>query len=92
MPCKMLDADAFSDDAVVEASKDLVCVLLNEDKDQMKKYKVKGYPTVLFVDPDKEEAVDELGQRDAKSVAEQMKKHSKSEKKDGKKEEGKDEK
>lgn len=75
---------------MVEASKGLVCVLLNESKAEEKQYKIEGYPTVLFVDPKEETAIEELGSRDAKSVAEQMKKHAtggkkKEEKKPGKK-------
>ena len=48
-------------------------MLLNEDKALMQQYEVRGYPTVLFVDPKDEKVLEKLGKRDADSVVEQMK-------------------
>lgn len=47
-------------------------MLVNENKGLMEKYKVRGYPTVLFVDPETEKVVAMLGQRDPESVVAQM--------------------
>ena len=61
---------------MVEASKDLACVLVNCDwgkknVDLSTQYGVRGYPTVIFCDPDGK-PLEELGARDAASVAAQM--------------------
>lgn len=51
--CKKLDREVFSDGAVGAAAKDLVAVRVNAEKggeDVARRYRVRGYPTVLFVD------------------------------------------
>lgn len=47
-------------------------MLANENKGLMEKYKVRGYPTVLFVDPETEQVVAKLGKRDPEAVVAQM--------------------
>ena len=42
-----------------------------KNKDVSTKYKVRGYPTVVFTDPDGNE-IERLGNRDAASVAAQI--------------------
>jgi hypothetical protein len=71
-----LERGAFSDDSVVEASKKLMPVLVDCDwgkknKDVSGKYGVRGYPTIIFTDPDGKE-VERLHGRDAASVAGQI--------------------
>ena len=71
-----MSAGAFSDDKVVEASKKLLCIFVDCDwgkknKDVSDKYAVRGYPTVIFMDPDGKE-IDRLKQRDAASVTAQI--------------------
>lgn len=55
--CKRLDADVFSRADVAEASKAFVCVRVDGDKraDLVKKFKVSGYPTVVFLGQDGKE-------------------------------------
>ncbi len=57
---------------MVKKAKEFETVLANEDRDLMKKYNVRGYPTILFVDPETEEVVAKLGKRDPESVVAQM--------------------
>ncbi len=47
-----MDAGAFSDSGVVTAADDVIRVKIDGDrqKNVVKKYGVKGYPTVLFLD------------------------------------------
>lgn len=55
--CERLDADVFSRDDVAEASKAFVCVRVDGDKraDLVKRLKVSGYPTVVFLGQDAKE-------------------------------------
>ena len=51
--CKKLDREVFGDSRVAEASRGLVAVRINAEKEGEKvaqRYDVQGYPTVLFVD------------------------------------------
>ncbi len=57
---------------MVEKAKEFETVLADENRELMKKYNVRGYPTILFVDPETEEVVAKLGQRDPESVVAQM--------------------
>jgi thiol:disulfide interchange protein len=52
--CKRLDADVFSRADVAEVSKAFVCVRVDGDKraDLVRKFRVSGYPTVVFLDQD----------------------------------------
>ena len=56
----MLSAGAFSDDDVLEAAKDVVCVYVDLDwgrkhMDFGERYRVNAFPTVVYADPDGEE-------------------------------------
>ena len=51
--CKKLDREVFADGRVGEAAKDLVAVKVNAEKggeEIARRYRVRGYPTVLFLD------------------------------------------
>jgi thiol:disulfide interchange protein len=50
--CKELDDKTYSDAAVQDKAKALVCVKVNaeEDKASAEKYNVTGFPTILFLD------------------------------------------
>ena len=52
--CKKLDSDTYSNNDVNELSRKFVCVKVDGDKDQAlaRKYGVRGYPTVIFLDYD----------------------------------------
>jgi tetratricopeptide (TPR) repeat protein len=59
--CKKLDADTYTDPTVVRQSRQLVALKLDaEDKGEGQKaaetYKVRGYPTILFLDPDESDS------------------------------------
>ena len=47
------------------------CDLGKKNQDISTKYKIRGYPTVVFTDPDGTE-IERLGKRDAESVAAQI--------------------
>lgn len=51
--CKKLDREVFADGRVGEAAKGLVAVKVNAEKggeEIARRYRVRGYPTVLFLD------------------------------------------
>jgi len=52
--CKKLDKDTYTDAKVIELSKKFVCIRIDGDKseDLVSKYSVRGYPTILFLNPD----------------------------------------
>jgi thioredoxin-related protein len=54
--CKRLDADTFSNDAVADAMKDVLCYSVDAESADgaplAKKFAAKGYPTLIFLDPD----------------------------------------
>jgi hypothetical protein len=71
-----LEAGAFTDAAVVKASEKLVmvkvdCTDSNKVKEILGKYGVRGFPTMLFTDPDGK-VVGQLGARDPASIARQL--------------------
>lgn len=51
--CGKLDKETYRDNEVIQLSHSFICLKLDGDKnrDLVKKYKVTGYPTVLFTDP-----------------------------------------
>lgn len=73
-----MDAGAFSDEKVVAASAPFVRVIVNntdgDKKALLALYGVKGYPTVLFLDPDGKE-IGRLGSRSPYDVVEQLERH-----------------
>jgi len=71
-----LSAGAFSDPAVMEASKKLMCVFVDCDwgkknNDLSDKFNVRGYPTVVFCDPEGKQ-VASLSSREPSAVASQI--------------------
>jgi thioredoxin-related protein len=75
-----LSAGAFSDDAVVKTSAEKVvpilvdCTKPGQNKELQEKYKVEGYPTLIFVDPATEKQVAEHYPSDAKSFVAEIEK------------------
>ncbi len=52
--CKKMDAETYTDSRVINRSESLVCVKVDGDArgDLIAKYKVDGYPTIVFLNPD----------------------------------------
>jgi thioredoxin-related protein len=52
--CKKLEADTYTDNDVAELSNQFVCAKIDADKNRalVVKYMVRGYPTILFLNPD----------------------------------------
>jgi thiol:disulfide interchange protein len=52
--CKKMDEDTYSDSRVINRSAGLACVKVDGDArgDLVARYKVDGYPTVVFLNPD----------------------------------------
>lgn len=50
--CKKLDKDTYTDPEVIRLSAQFICVKVDADKDSASsgKYKVKGLPTIIFMD------------------------------------------
>ncbi len=74
--CNKLDDGAFSDPEVSEKSNKFVTVLVQEmareSEEVMDQYKVRSYPTVLFVNPENEAVILKLDGRKADRVLDQM--------------------
>lgn len=53
-PCKMLDAETYSDDRVAQASTNLVMVRIDVDQNQLLagRYRVESIPTIVVLNPD----------------------------------------
>lgn len=51
--CHQMEAEAFTQEAVVELSKQFVCILVDADCEPnvCREYRVKGYPTIQFLSP-----------------------------------------
>lgn len=51
--CHQMEADAFTQEAVVNLSRQFVCVLVDADcePDVCRDFRVKGYPTIQFLSP-----------------------------------------
>ncbi len=51
-PCKAMNRIVYTKQPVVDAAKDVICVKLDGDKEKalVKKYGVKGYPTLILLD------------------------------------------
>lgn len=52
--CKKLDKDVYADSKVADLAKKFICIKIDGDKnkDLVNKYTVRGYPTILFLNPD----------------------------------------
>ena len=75
--CKKLDADTYPAAEVVKESENFIPIKLNAEKDAdgirlAKKFKVDGYPTVLFIDADEKLAYKIVGYAPPKDFAASM--------------------
>ncbi|MHB8636678.1 MAG: thioredoxin fold domain-containing protein [Fimbriimonadaceae bacterium] len=75
--CKKLDADTYPAPEVVKASESFIPIKLNAEKDAdgirlAKKFKVNGYPTVLFIDGNEKLAYKIVGYAPPKDFAASM--------------------
>jgi thiol:disulfide interchange protein len=52
--CKKMDAETYSDARVINRSESMVCIRVDGDArgDLVARYKVDGYPTTVFLNPD----------------------------------------
>src|ERR1035438_3307290 len=71
--CKKLDADTYPAAEVVKESENFIPIKLNAEKDAdgirlAKKFKVDGYPTVLFIDAEENLAYKIVGFAPAKEI------------------------
>jgi len=73
--CKKLDSDTYKDKEVLLLSTKFVCIKIDGDdnKGLVKKYSIRGYPTVLFLNSDKKETGRIPGFLPARPFAQQMK-------------------
>jgi thiol:disulfide interchange protein len=74
--CKKLDEDVYPNESVAALSKAFVCIKLNPEKDKKngKKFKVEGFPTIIFLNTKGEEINRIGGYLPAPKFAEEMKK------------------
>lgn len=77
--CKKLDSDTYPAPEVVKQSENFIPIKLNAEKDAdgirlAKKFKVDGYPTILFIDSNENLAFKIVGYEPAKPFAESMSK------------------
>lgn len=74
--CKRLDKDVYTNKDVLVLSEKFVCFKLNPetDKEHGALFKVEGFPTIIFTDPDRKELLRIDGYLPPKEFAEQMKK------------------
>jgi len=73
--CKKLDADTYPAPAVEQEAENFVAVKVNAEKEgktAADKYKVNGYPTILFVQPDGTQVWKIAGYLPAEDFAKQM--------------------
>jgi len=77
--CKKLDEETYRDRTVLELSNKFVCVKIDADKDKdlASKYKVRGYPTIIFLNSQGKMIGNITGYLPAKDFARLMKKFSK---------------
>jgi len=74
--CKKLDEDVYPTESVATLSKQFVCIKLNpeQDKKNGKKFKVEGFPTIVFLNTKGAEINRIGGYLPAPKFAEEMKK------------------
>ena len=72
--CKKLDKDTYTDPDVITKSKYFVCVKLNADtaRDESAKYKVRGLPTIVFLDAEGKVLDQIVGYTGPKDLADKM--------------------
>ncbi|MDD5679832.1 MAG: thioredoxin domain-containing protein [Candidatus Omnitrophica bacterium] len=72
--CKKLDSDTYSAGNVSDLAKNFICVKIDADKNKStaSKYKVEGYPTIIFLNYEGEIDDRVVGYRDANGFADAM--------------------
>ena len=72
--CKRLDKDTYRDEKVIEVSRDFICLKIDGDKNRLlaRKYEIRGYPTILFLDGDGKKIGGGPGYRDAGQLLSEM--------------------
>lgn len=65
--CKKLDSETYTDSRVIDASRKFVNVKVNGDKipELVQKYKIEGYPTIIFLNSKSKEISRVVGYRNA---------------------------
>lgn len=74
-PCKLLDAKTFSDEKVQKFLKDKTIAIkinVDENKKLVEKYKIPGYPCMVFIDGEGKEVGRVLGFRDPETFLEEV--------------------
>lgn len=74
--CKQLDKETFSAPKVNSLSKKFICVKIDGNKNPglLKKYKISGFPTIIFLDKRGKEIERIIGYRDQATFIEVMQK------------------
>ncbi|MHB9037706.1 MAG: thioredoxin family protein [Armatimonadota bacterium] len=72
--CKKLDQDTYTNEDVIRLSKKFVCVKVDGDKhrDLVEKYKIDGYPAILFLDSKSKEVKRVVGYEGPKQFLQDM--------------------
>ena len=73
--CKRMDRDTYSAEEVIELSRNFVCVKVDTDKYRQvaREYKVRGLPTIIFLNPEGEVIKRVVGFRNSADFAGLMK-------------------
>ncbi len=73
--CKKLERDTFSKPEIIELAQKFVCVRLDGDREEelVRKFRVRGYPTGLFLAPDGTELFRQVGYAGPREYAAVMK-------------------
>lgn len=73
--CKRLDKDVYTNADVAALAKDFVCIKLNPEKDKANgsKFKVEGFPTIIFTDAKGNEIHRVVGYKPAAAFLGEMK-------------------
>ena len=71
-PCKTMDQYVYTADTIVFATKNLIAVKIDGDehRDQVKKYKIDGYPTLVLLDKEGNEIARGVGYQSVAKVLE----------------------
>lgn len=72
--CKKLDSETYQDSRVIQVSRSFVCLKIDADKNKslVDKYKVSGYPTILFLNSSGNKIGGRSGFRNADELLSEM--------------------